>query len=392
MSNGNTNVKQFDAWIKDNSAIAALVMRQRLESVEGADAVIFPPTFLKPEGVRDNEWTGYNIDRFDGGTSMCLIDSVGSQANRMEPVFKQEGYKHLVPQISIKTEDSNIHILDAGHRAADAVVRFASKMEGAVGSKPLMLGEELWKAFRAWQNQGDAEPLARIAPTTCVFGAWDSRATQAKLPRIIRSVIRAYDVRQLTRSAIYNPPIHYVNEGVIDEKHDKGQGDRNPLSQEGFHDNPASGTHGGIEVKGEIRRDAIINLAALRSLGVEQRENETAEDSYERTRKLRRYILGLALVSLTHHSDQMFNLREGCLLRAATPITWKGVPFEGEKHPVSIDSAIAYSYASETAASFGVQQFNSPFVFDKKIANEWLSKKKDERDKLRRNGSVVAQG
>ena len=101
-----------------------------------------------------------------------------------------------------------------------------------------------------------------------------------------------------------------------------------PLSQEGFRDNPATGTHGGIEVKGEIRRDAIINLAALRSLGVEQRENETAEDSYERRLKLRRYILGLALVSLTHHSDQMFNLREGCLLRVATPITWEGVPFE----------------------------------------------------------------
>lgn len=381
----------FDEWIEDNSAVAALVVRQYLESVEGADAVIFPPTFAKPEGVRDNEWTGYNIDRSDDGTSMCLIDSVGSQANRMEPVFKQDGYKHLVPQISVKIEDRNIHLLDVGHRAADAVVRFASKMEGSSYSKSLVLREELWKAFSAWQDQGDAEPLARIAPTTCVFGAWDSRATQAKLPRIVRSVIRAYDVRQFTRSAQYNSPIHYVNEGVIDEKHNKGRGDKNPLSQEGFLDNPATGKHGGIEVKGEIRRDAIINLAALRNLGVEQSENETAEDSYERTLKLRRYILGLALVSLTHRSDQMFNLREGCLLRIAKPAIWKLVPFEGEEHPVSIESAIAYSYATETADSFGVQQFDGPFVFDKRIANRWLSEKKKEPDNRRRDGAVVSQ-
>ena len=47
MSSGNADVRQFDKWIEDGSAVAALVMRQYLESVEGADAVIFPPTFAK---------------------------------------------------------------------------------------------------------------------------------------------------------------------------------------------------------------------------------------------------------------------------------------------------------------------------------------------------------
>ena len=181
MSSGNADVRQFDKWIEDGSAFAALVMRQYLESVEGADAVIFPPTFAKPEGVRDNEWPGYNIDRSDDGTSVCLIDSVGSQANRMEPVFKRDGYKHLVPQISVKTENSNIHILDAGHRAADAVVRFASKMEGSPDPKPPVLGEELWKAFSAWQDQGDAEPLARNR-------AHDLRLWRLGFPRNTRQI------------------------------------------------------------------------------------------------------------------------------------------------------------------------------------------------------------
>ena len=41
--------------------------------------------------------------------------------------------------------------------------------------------------------------LAKIAPTSLVFGAWDSRDTQAKLPRLIASTIRAYDVVKLSR-------------------------------------------------------------------------------------------------------------------------------------------------------------------------------------------------
>ena len=48
MSDATVNVEQFDAWLNDNSDAAALTMRQWLESVEGKDAVIFPPTYAKP--------------------------------------------------------------------------------------------------------------------------------------------------------------------------------------------------------------------------------------------------------------------------------------------------------------------------------------------------------
>jgi hypothetical protein len=46
--------------------------------VEGNDAVIFPPTYAKPERMRDEDWTGYNIDRFEDGSTVGQIDSVGS--------------------------------------------------------------------------------------------------------------------------------------------------------------------------------------------------------------------------------------------------------------------------------------------------------------------------
>jgi len=402
------NVNQFDDWLRDDSDVAALVLRQWLEPVEGKDAVIFPPTYAKPERMRDEDWTGYNIDRFEDGSSVCQIDSVGSQANRMEPIFKRERlepifkrarleYKDLVPQIviSVKTKNSGedvgkqVHLLEAGHRAGDAIARFAGKIDGDGEGKAL--GELLWDAFKAWQESGDAEPLARIAPTSFVFGAWDSRATQAKVPRVVRSVIRAYGVKKLTRSAQFNTPLHYVDEGLIDEALDKGEGEKNPLSQEGFRHSPAAGAHGGIQVIGEIRREVSLNLVALRSLGVKPKTDEKSEQTTERTMQLRRYVLGLALVAVTHRDDQMFNLREGCLLRIAKSSSWRAVPFEGEGKEIAISPTDALEFANSAAKCFDVQRFDKPFVFDNKKAEQWLKLKKEDRDKRRRMGPVVTQ-
>src|SRR5690606_20179020 len=116
--------------------------------------------------------------------NVCQIDSVGSQANRMEPIFKHSEYSSLIPKVTIKHDGGEIDLLDAGHRAADATVRFSD------------LWKQLYPAFDAYKQHGNAEPLARIAPTSIVFGIWDSRATQVKLQRIVRSVIRAYRVKE----------------------------------------------------------------------------------------------------------------------------------------------------------------------------------------------------
>ena len=62
--------------------------------------------------------------------------------------------------------------------------------------------------------------LAKLAPTSLVFGAWDSRDTQAKLPRLIASTIRAYNVRKLRRSAQFVPAVDYVSEGLLEEPDD----------------------------------------------------------------------------------------------------------------------------------------------------------------------------
>jgi CRISPR-associated protein Csb1 len=71
--------ERLDAWAHDPSGPVALHLKQRLVPVEGEGGVIFPPTYAD---------IGYNIDTLSDGTRVALIDSVGSQANRIEPIFK----------------------------------------------------------------------------------------------------------------------------------------------------------------------------------------------------------------------------------------------------------------------------------------------------------------
>jgi len=379
---------QSNEWLNDDTDVAALVMRQWLKPVEEVafgdeeKAVIFPPTYATPERVKEEDWTGYNIDRFEDKTSVCQLDSVGSQANRMEPIFKRKEYKSLVPEVIIQTNNGPINLLNAGHRAADAIVRFTfgpgSPDEGQEGEAE-SLGQQLWDAYEAWNKYGDAEKLARIAPTSIVFGSWDSRATQAKLPRIVRSVIRAYDVKVLHRSAQYATIAGEILEGGDAEVTTKG-----PKAELGLAHVPAVKTHGGIEVHGNIRRDAMINLVAIRALGV-------SSDTNGDVLRLRRYILGLALVALTARQGSC--LREGCHLvqDPAKPPQWSFVRHDGSKGvPPTLDDDSVKAFALAAADEFGVKTGTITATFDPDLANAVLGIKDSKvRKKLLRQGPVT---
>jgi CRISPR-associated protein Csb1 len=321
---------RFDRWLSDDGP-AALVLRQHLIPVEGRDGVLFPPTFAaSPDGKFPG---GYNIDSFPDGTNVCLVDSIGSQANRIEPLFAKPPYRELVPQVVVKAGAQRRNLLEAGHRAADALVRCSG------------LREELSVAFKAVIG-GDAEPLAKIAPTSLVFGAWDSRDTQAKVPRLFSSTIRAFNIRPLTRSAQYVPSANYVEEGLLAEPEDKKTKDA--YAERGFVHVPASAAPGGVIVTAGIRRDASLHLAALRLLhaGADQRATE----------RLRRYVLGLALTAFTMPTTGY--LRQGCdlVLDPDRPPELRLVSYDGRREEVSLAHEEALAYARAAAAGFGVEQ------------------------------------
>ena len=346
--------EQINAWADDVDGPVALHLRQSLMPVEGPGSVIFPPTYAYP----DNERVRYNIDELADGTKVATIDSVGAQANRMEPIFlrgqgDQQGkhpYHELVPQIDIVygNEKQSVSILEAGHRLGDAILRSTE------------LRSEIGEAFSEFQRWGNAAPLAKLGPTSLVFGVWDSRGTQAKLPRIVQSTIRAEDVSDLRRSAQYNPSLDYDSLELFTDVEKKKLKDN--LAQRGFVHVPAVDTHGGVIAHGPIHRNVTVNLIALRRL---EGTNGQA---------LRRYVLGLALVAATAPQDGF--LRAGCLLTLAPDNDggWEAVARDGQRVRVDLDEDASFRYARDAAAAFGVGE-SRRVVFDKKLAKEDASKK-----------------
>lgn len=348
----------INAWADGANGPVALHLKQKLIPVEGEGGVIFPPTYAIGEGK-----SPYNIDELSDGTKVVTIDSVGSQANRIEPIFRREPYASLVPQVDIQYgNDKSISIMEAGHRLGDALIRSTELQQPAQD------------AFKLLLDNNDASAIAKLAPTSLVFGAWDSRDTQAKLPRIVQSVVRAWDVDVLRRSAQYNPALDYAELEVFseeDKQKAEGKGGT-PLAERGFVHVPATGAPGGVVARGPILRDVTVNLVVLRRL------------SGDNGQALRRYILGLALVAAAEPVDAF--LRQGCLLvpDENVPAQWVLVGRIGSRVPVALTETLALDYASSAAKAFGVGE-NKIIAFDKARAKKDVedSKKSEKKAKAK---------
>lgn len=378
----------LDTWATDTACPVALRLKQKLLPVEES-GIIFPPTYAD---------IGYNVDTLSDGTRVATIDSVGSQANRLEPIFKagagDERDKWLVPQIEIvisseecgqcdackanagandkkkKQNCKNPHevkrsILDLAHRAADAVVRSSPTL------RPLV--ED---AFQALRRRGDAGPLCAIAPTSLVFGVWDSRGDSGeKRPRLVRSIIRAWDVEPLHAAAQFNSIWKALNEEQQNELEKESKAKKAELSTKGLKDAPAvfrklgldAGKYmqkfrdgspnrevrvlGGVIAGGRIEREVTVNLVALRGLRGTLPDPGDANKRIDASDEIRRYLLGLSLVAATTDVDLF--LREGCLLRYAEDgDTWYQVPRRGRPEPVRWADDVPRKYAEAAARRF----------------------------------------
>jgi CRISPR-associated protein Csb1 len=341
------NIHQFDDWLAEGGPVA-IVSRQYLVPATQSDDAIFPPSYADP--MEEDGPPVYNIDG-QGPDSVCVLDSIPSQANRLEPMFAREPYSPLVPQIRIRFKDGlERNLLEIGHRIADAAFR---------GTE---LDDEIRQALRDF-GRGDAAGVAKLAPTSLVFGAWDSRVTHAKIPRLINSIIRARDVVQLKRSAQYFPAINYDREGLLPD------GLTGKPADYGLAEAPAVHQIGGVRIKGLITRDASLNLVSLRYLRCGADEGETL--------KLRRYILGLSLIALV--ADPDLNLRQGCLLtldparRATSELVFR----DGRRDDLALNPRTVLDFARAASKDFGVSDGPARVVgFDAKRLGSKLAKPK----------------
>ncbi len=368
-------------WANEPAGPVALHLKQKLTSVEcieeGDPCIIYPPTYAD---------IGYNIDTLSDGKKVALIDSVGSQANRMEPIFKSASEKRedwLVPQIQIAlgkdvgdVKAPRLSLLDLAHRGADAVVQSSGE-----------LAKQIKKAFSKLREKGNASDLCAIAPTSLVFGVWDSRGgSSEKRPRLVRSVIRGWDVEVLHAAAQFNSVWKELDEAQQKALQDEAKKQKKKLSVKGFADapaifrdtkspqyyqgspNPDARVLGGVLVKGCVQRDITINLVALRGLQA---------GSPEETKALRNYLLALALTAATAEIDLF--LREGCHLRFENEDQWHLVTRRGKPAEITLGADVI-----SEAAKTGADHFRSKwpekmeYTFDVAEAKKLLAAKEEE--------------
>ena len=302
-------------------ALVAIVSKQRLRPVDGEGSPFFPPTYLG-----SNNKPTYCISPLGDGRNLCTVDSVQSQANRIEAVFLEPPYRALVRKVDVTATLANgnvktLDMLQLGHRLADAAVAFST------------LAGDANLAMRSF-SQGPDE-LARLSPMSLLCGMWASRSedSQLKIPRALSATITARNVRELRRMATFSGSFWSKDLGL--------EGKR---SAEGLDPVPAAESLGGVVAEGEILRTAILNLVALRQNCKLPPGAEPAAAA--------KYVHGLGLLALTLQPEAF--LRQGCLLVGDGEVTVNAVQRDGTAVALALRHDDALAYAQAAADAFGV--------------------------------------
>ena len=183
--------------IRDDAAFRRL---RRLQPVGGRGDKIFPPTY-PGEDRNDPPRHVFERRRVDDGEVWCvLVDSVQSQANRLEETLlaaaEEADFDGPVPLPYVTVDFrgagleplERITSLDAPHRVYDAILR-DSLLDGAAFMQSPE-GRSLAAAKPA-----DATALLELSPTALLFGAWHSQGEGgglgAKFSRALVSEIMA---------------------------------------------------------------------------------------------------------------------------------------------------------------------------------------------------------
>jgi len=352
---------------------AAIRRVRRLQPAGGPGDKIFPPTY---PGERNNAPPRHVFEyrRVGGSNVLCvLIDSVQSQANRLEEALKaaREAGDVGFPVIAVdfgRTELKDvgrITTLDAPHRVFDAIIR-DSQHEGR-SFRETEHGKQLVEA--KIQN---ARAVYETSPTALVFGAWNSTGEGgglgAKFPRTVVSEIIGVGVATETdpqsgaevpsgkrtgsridplgiRSAVHvfklpngdwtlEPP-----KGAKDAK-GKERTAKEVKPSEVNHSNIApSVTPLGVSVD-YAQHTFVLSFAALRRL----RFSAPATGGSDVDTRARTCLAALGLLAAASQDRLGYALRSRCDLvpEAGAPAPFEIVLADGSTEPITID----YSHAA----------------------------------------------
>ncbi len=271
-----------------------------------------------------------------------LIDSVQSQANRMELALLDawERQQLTLPVISVQFPNDaglrkplRITSLEAPHRVADALLR-DSRHDGTPFRQ-----SEIGRAIddAEWRN---ATPLFHLCPTALVFGMWDSTGPRggmgAKFQRaIVSEIVGVGVVAGVKTSSRIDPAAIPVKAGPLFKARDGGwtldeskavRDKKGPVKlgkdgkpSEANHGNVTpSITSGGVTLQHAIQT-TVVSLPALRRLRfpIDGQRSTDVEDA------ARTVLAAIGLCAATLAREQGCDLRSRCFLIPTAKFQWE---------------------------------------------------------------------
>ena len=340
----------------------------RYQPAGGPGDKVFPPTY---EGGQYA--TEQRIVPTTGEIKQCvLLDSVASQANRMELALLAARHSGLIdlPLLEVRFDRDDlprkftVTSLEAPHRIADALFR-DSRLDG--------------KMFRASDTgklldnarTDNAAGIFSICPTALLFGFWDSTGPRGglgvKFQRAITSEIIGYDAVQGKKTASRIDPAGIrANAGPLYQRADESDQnpdwtldpseaakDRNTARRynkggEGNPGNPSKANHsnvmptisdGGFTIS-EAVQTTTLSLAAIRRLRFPLNGAADSDAGVDIAARTALVALGLAAGTLTRADT---DLRSRCHLLPQNPVVWELLDQPGQppaEFPLDAASAL----------------------------------------------------
>lgn len=361
------------------SSHAAIRRIRRLQPAGGVGDKIFPPTY-PGEQRGDPPRHVFERRRNDDKDVWCvLIDSVQSQANRLEEALLSaatDGDALPLPYVTVDFSDAGLHpleritSLEAPHRVYDAILR-DSFLDGV----PFMQSEQGRRLAAA--KPADATALLELSPTALIFGAWHSQGEGgglgAKFPRALVSEIIGVDtpveVEMDPRARTTEPrnagrrtgsridPLGVLRKvevfkgpaGWSTEQGGAGKGAKKVRPSEINHSNIAPSIQPLGVTCAYAEHRAVITLAGLRRLRFGGGARDTAG---------RALLAALGLVALCEQDAYGYALRSRCDLVCDGAAPLEVVHADGTTDTIELDRAEARelyleSYRNAEKAGFG---------------------------------------
>lgn len=345
---------------------AAIRYQVQLQPAGGRGDKVFPATYKDVKYAEE-----YRM--INGEQLFCIhLDSVQSQANRMEgallSAMRRGDVSIPVIQVDFPSADPDltdvgiITSLDAPHRIADAILRDSEK--NGVRFRETDEGKVL-----DYVSRENATDLFEIAPTSLLFGVWDSTGPKGGLGvkfqrSIVSEIVAINAIKGVRTSSRIDPlgiqkdagPVYLVGKTKGEWTLESSDKNGRKLEKAGKDGSPSEVNHGNIpptvdDPNGGITFDhakqlSIISLPSLRRLHFPL-NGKVADDVDLAAQTV---LCCLGLVALSSMNREGYDLRSRCLLVPEEAGSWTFLDGNGKEEQLSIPYETAVKLLNEAVA------------------------------------------